>query len=199
MTFYLAFRKGKAGRFSDDDIMIYTDGAFVHCEILVFTDTDILAFGAWQHDSPCFQARPLDTWFFRFIFHYHFVHIPIPNPQTAFAFLQQITEAKLPYRIGWRCIFPTSLIPLLFHHDPYQDTLDTPEAWAEEGVFCSQIAWLFLLHCFGPSRFAYRDSRCLSPTQLFWIVRDEFPQTILCRSTVDTPEDLIQILLNNQT
>jgi hypothetical protein len=167
--FYIGVREGVISNPEDDEIMLATCGSYVHVEILVQYDGETRSYGAWQGESPCFKERDPKTWIVPS--QYTFFKLPIKKHKIALILLNEMLESKLEYRIGWGCMFPTTLVKLAVKDiDPQLH----PSQWGQ--VFCSQAALLFIKQCVLMEVLPYTSilsvhSYHCSPSNLFQICK----------------------------
>ena len=142
LMIYLAFRIGKLASPDDCFVMFATQGAFVHVELLVQNKkrTKAVACGAWDKTYPSFQAR--DPKLYMRQSNYVFLALPLVHEQENIAldYLASLVNSNLPYSTGWECVLPETVVDWIEND---VDVNAPPSTW-KQGVFCSQIALLFL-------------------------------------------------------
>lgn len=141
--FYIALRKGDITKHIDFEIMLATFSKYVHAELVVSLNNTTRSCGAWDGESPCFQARDPSTW----MQYQDYIYFEIPFVDTAaflkaWHFLKVLLQSGLEYTTGWFCMVPQVIV------DHYVSDIDVdthPVTWKR--VFCSQILLLFLKKC----------------------------------------------------
>lgn len=179
----LAFRHAMPELRRDRIVSFLTQGPFVHTEIVLRDRAgSARAYSAFEGISGLTPTKP-----------YRNLGAPRANPtrwttlmfslapdkgyERAYAVILQILATGLPYntRDLWQCCFQAAL--------PFEQDLDCmhPAAWSKHGVFCSQVALLFMrrltrervitrLHPVVAARLEAVNSRGCSPNQLFRIL-----------------------------
>ena len=131
----IAFKRGSRYRLWDDLIMGATLGSWVHCELVVGRNNIGRGYAAFQGARGFMPSQSEHTpreWAM-------FV-LPVADPTAVRAHVMAVLSQDLPYNYTdlWQCWMTAML--------PWETELDCarPESWKETGVFCSQVALLFL-------------------------------------------------------
>ena len=177
----LAFRHAMPEFRRDRIVSFLTQGPFVHTEI-VLRDRAGSARAYSNLGAPRANPTQWTTLMFSLA--------PDKGYERAYAVILQILATGLPYntRDLWQCCFQAAL--------PFEQDLDCmhPAAWSKHGVFCSQVALLFMrrltrervitrLHPVVAARLEAVNSRGCSPNQLFRILSPPPPTRRLAPST----------------
>jgi len=131
----VAFRRGDRHRLIDDLIMGATLGSWVHCELIVGHNRSGRAYAAFQGARGFMPSQsdhnPREWALFA---------VPITDPAAVRAHVMTVLALDPPYNYAdlWQCCVTAML--------PWETELDCarPESWTSSGVFCSQVALLFL-------------------------------------------------------
>lgn len=131
----VAFKQGDGRNVFDDIVMGATWGSWVHCELVIARNTTGKAYAAFQGGlgfmpSPSEPSPPGWAMF----------ALPVTDPAAVKAHALSLLALELPYNYGdlWQCWMSAML--------PWETELDCarPESWKTTGVFCSQVALLFI-------------------------------------------------------
>lgn len=172
----IAFLRGDPHTQRDRMITRFTQGPYVHTEIILAKGDDMRAYSSFEGVGglvPCTpkSVRALDR-------QWASVWFPLlpGGYEKAYALILRILATTVPYNTLdlWQCCIKVCL--------PFEKDLDCgrPEEWAPRGVFCSQVALLFLRQltrcgtvALSPDQTALvetTNSRGCSPNTLFKIL-----------------------------
>ena len=162
---YVAFKRGSWHNLSETAVEAITWSPLVHSEVRI----DSASYAAYEDLYPCFQKTQAGGGHPKWVI----IPIGISNVGMAQAFLNEIVNARLPYRFPWECVVPQSILKKV------ETDLDCcrPHTWGS--VFCSQAALLFLRRCAlanilqipNPHMLFQVDSNGTSPARLYNLLR----------------------------
>lgn len=139
----IAFLRGDPHTVHDVVVSGATRGPYVHTEIMLGRGSDIRAYTAFEGVSgftpctPSVLSRTHESGQEWSILKYN---LAPGGYEKAYALILELLATNLPYnrRDLWQCCIKVCL--------PFEQDLDceTPQTWKPHGVFCSQVALLFL-------------------------------------------------------